>query len=95
MSRSTSTPISTAKRIAGTATLDVQATPGAKEIVLDSKGLEIAAVTDGDGRPLRLHARRKADRSKGAPLTVAARTARRRIRIAYRSARPTPRRCNG
>jgi leukotriene-A4 hydrolase len=41
-----------AKRMAGTATLDVQAAPGAGEIVLDTKGLEIQSVTDGGGRPL-------------------------------------------
>ena len=37
-----------AKRMAGTATLDLQAADGASEIVLDSKGLEIEAVTDAD-----------------------------------------------
>ena len=37
------------KRIGGTATLDIEKKPGAKEIVLDSKGLEIASVTDSEG----------------------------------------------
>jgi leukotriene-A4 hydrolase len=32
--------------MAGTATLDIQAAPGASEIVLDSAGLDIRAVTD-------------------------------------------------
>ena len=41
-----------AKRIGGTATLDVQAKPDAKEIILDDKGLEIEAVTDEAGKPL-------------------------------------------
>ena len=41
-----------AKRFSGTATLDVQAAPGAREIVLDSNGLEIRSVTDGGGRAL-------------------------------------------
>ena len=36
--------------MAGTATLDIQAAQGASEIVLDSKGLEIQAVTDAAGR---------------------------------------------
>ena len=35
-----------ARRMAGTATLDLQAAPGAREIVLDSKGLEIERITD-------------------------------------------------
>ena len=41
-----------AKRMAGTATLDLQAASGAQEIVLDSKGLELQHVTDGEGCPL-------------------------------------------
>ena len=36
-----------AKRVGGTATLDIEAKPGAKEIILDDKGLEI----DVDHRP--------------------------------------------
>ena len=71
------------KRIGGTATLDVQAAPGAREIVLDTKGLEIQAVTDGSGKPL-AHALGKADPILGAPLTVQFGGAQ-RIRIAYRS----------
>src|SRR6218665_655976 len=34
-----------AKRMAGSATLDIQAAAGAQEIVLESKGLEIQAIT--------------------------------------------------
>ena len=41
-----------AKRIGGTATLDIQRKPDAKEIVLDDKGLEIESVADGSGKPL-------------------------------------------
>ena len=44
-----------AKRVSGTAQLSVLAAPGAKEIVLDSKGYEVSRVTDGQ---------------KGAPLTI-------------------------
>jgi len=73
-----------AKRIAGTATLDVQAKPDAKAIVLDSKGLEVRSVTDEGGRPLRF-ALGKADPNLGAPLTVELDGAR-RIRVAYVSA---------
>lgn len=73
-----------AKRIGGTATLDLQAKPDAKEIVLDDKGLEIASVTDSDGKPLPW-AVGASDPEKGAPLTVQLNGAR-RIRIAYKSA---------
>jgi aminopeptidase N len=41
-----------ARRVGGTATLDIEARPDAQEIVLDSKGLEIASVADGSGQPL-------------------------------------------
>ena len=73
-----------AKRIGGTATLDVQAKPDSKSIVLDSKGLEVKSVTDEGGKPLRF-ALGKADPNLGAPLTVELNGAR-RIRIAYASA---------
>ena len=73
-----------AKRIGGTATLDVEAKPDAKTIVLDSKGLEVKSVTDGDGRPLR-YALGKADPNLGAPLPVELGGAK-RIRIDYVSA---------
>jgi aminopeptidase N len=73
-----------AKRVAGTATLDIAARPDAREIVLDSKGLEIAAVTDGAGRtlPWRFGA---ADPILGQPLIVETGAAR-QITIRYRSA---------
>ncbi|HEX8467715.1 MAG TPA: M1 family metallopeptidase [Allosphingosinicella sp.] len=73
-----------AKRMAGTATLDLQAKPDAKAIVLDSKGLEVKSVTDEGGKPLRF-ALGTADPNLGAPLTVELNGAR-RIRIAYASA---------
>jgi aminopeptidase N len=73
-----------AKRIGGTATLDVEAKPDARSIVLDSKGLEVKSVTDEGGKPLRF-AFGKADENLGAPLTVELNGAR-RIRIAYLSA---------
>jgi leukotriene-A4 hydrolase len=72
------------KRIGGTATLDVQAAPGAKEIVLDSKGLEIKAVTGAQGMELP-HALGKADEKIGAPLTVQL-EGEKKIRISYVSA---------
>jgi leukotriene-A4 hydrolase len=72
-----------AKRIGGTATLDLQAKPDSKEIVLDSKGLEIAGVTDADGKALPW-AVGASDPERGAPFTVQLNGAR-KIRIAYKS----------
>ena len=73
-----------AMRFAGTATLDVEAAPGARELVLDSKGLAVRSVTDQAGRPLAF-AFGEPDADKGAPLTVQIGDAR-RIRIDYLSA---------
>jgi aminopeptidase N len=74
-----------ARRIGGTATLDIQAKPDAKEIVLDSKGLEIGSVNNAaDGKPLQW-ALGKADPNLGAPLAIQLQGAR-QIRIAYKSA---------
>ena len=73
-----------ARRMAGTATLDIEAAEGASEIVLDSKGLEIEAVTDPEGRPLQ-YALGQGDERRGQPLTVRLGGAR-RIAIRYRSA---------
>ena len=39
-----------ANALGGTATLDVVAAPGAGELVLDSQGLAVTRVTDGNGR---------------------------------------------
>jgi leukotriene-A4 hydrolase len=72
-----------AKRIGGTATLDIEAAPGAKEIILDDKGLEIQAVTGAAGKPLKWSVG-TADPILGAPLAIALDGAN-RIRIAYRS----------
>ena len=58
-----------AKKVSGTAALDVIAKPGVKQVILDSKGLEIAEVTDSEGKPLKW-ALGATDPSKGAPLTV-------------------------
>ena len=72
-----------AKRMAGTATLDIQAAPGAQEIVLDSKGLEIQQVADADGQPLQWQLG-QGDERRGQPLTVRIGDGR-RIAIRYRS----------
>jgi aminopeptidase N len=74
-----------AKRVGGTATLDLQAQPGAPEILLDTKGLEISAVTDpASGRPLQW-SYGTGNEIMGRPLSVRMGQAR-RIRIAYRAA---------
>lgn len=74
-----------AERVAGTALLDVAARPGAGEIVLDSKGLEILSVADAAGRPL-AWSLGAVDPQRGAPLTVALGDDTRQIAIRYRSA---------
>ncbi|WP_420142137.1 M1 family metallopeptidase [Sphingomonas sp.] len=71
------------KQMRGTATLDILAAPGAKEVVLDDKGLVIDTITDARGNRLNWSVG-KADTYKGAPLTVRIGTAR-RIVIGYRS----------
>jgi aminopeptidase N len=58
-----------AKQVSGTAALDVIAKPGVKQVVLDTKGLKIADVTDASNKPLKWELG-AADPSKGAPLTV-------------------------
>jgi aminopeptidase N len=74
-----------AKRMAGTAVLDIEAAEGAREIILDSKGLEIASVTDGGGAQLQ-HALGAGDEARGQPLTIRIQPTTRQIRIRYRSA---------
>ena len=73
-----------AKRIGGTATLDVQAKPGAKEIILDDKGLEIEAITDEAGQPLPYKVG-ASDPNLGAPLAIQMGD-KRKIVIRYKSA---------
>jgi len=73
-----------ARRMAGTATLDIQAAQGAQEIVLDSKGLEIESITDAEGQALQ-YALGQGDERRGQPLTVRIGGAR-KIAIRYRSA---------
>ena len=72
------------QKMTGTATLDLQAAPGAEAIVLDSKGLVIRDIRDAQGSPL-AWSLGKADPILGAPLTVTLNGAR-RIVIAYDSA---------
>jgi leukotriene-A4 hydrolase len=73
------------RRIGGTATLDVDRRPDAKEIILDNNGLEIVTVTDAAKRPLPWKVG-ATDPNLGAPLAVALRSDTRRIVITYKSA---------
>ena len=73
------------KRIGGTATLDIDRKPDAREIVLDSKGLEVESVTDAEGEPLQFKLG-AADPAKGAPLAIALRPDTKRLVIRYKSA---------
>ena len=75
----------TAKRVGGTATLDIDRKPDAKEIILDDKGLEIEAITDGSGEPLQYKVG-ASDANLGAPLAIALRPDTKRIVIRYKSA---------
>ncbi len=73
-----------AKRLGGTATLDIDAKPGQQTIILDDKGLEIAKIATADGKPLAFKVG-AADANIGAPLEVTIGDAR-KIVITYKSA---------
>ena len=73
-----------AKRMGGTATLDIDAKPGATNIILDDKGLEIEKIATVDGAPLSYKVG-AIDEHLGAPLEIAIGDAR-RIVITYKSA---------
>lgn len=72
------------KRMEGTATLDVETRGQGDEIILDSKGLEIASVTDAQGEPLQ-YGIGAVDANLGAPLTVKLGGAK-QIKVRYKSA---------
>lgn len=78
-----------AKDVVGKATLDVEAAKDAKEVVLDSDGLRVASVTDGEGKQLQWALGEKV-KDKGEPLTIqlpaVTPQGQRRIVIAYKSA---------
>ncbi len=73
------------RRIGGTATLDIDRRPNAREIVLDDRGLEIQSIVDAAGEPLEYKVG-AADPNLGAPLAIALRPDTRRIAIRYLSA---------
>jgi leukotriene-A4 hydrolase len=58
-----------ARQLSGRATLDIQRAPGAARIVLDTRDLDIRAVTDAAGKPL-VHALGDVVPILGRPLTV-------------------------
>ncbi|HEX8452711.1 MAG TPA: M1 family metallopeptidase [Longimicrobium sp.] len=73
-----------AKRLAGTAALDVQAASGARRIVLDTKDLTIQAVTNAAGAPLQWTLG-TADTILGRPLEVTLPQGTRRIVVRYQT----------
>lgn len=74
-----------AKRVGGTATLDIDRKPDAKEIVLDDNGLEIEGITDGAGKALNWKVGAR-DANLGSPLAIALNPDTRRLIIRYKSA---------
>src|SRR4029079_9441115 len=71
-----------ARRLAGTATLDIDRRPDAKEIVLDDAGLEIQSVSDGSKHPLPFKVGVK-DPNLGSPLTIGLQPDTKRLIITY------------
>jgi aminopeptidase N len=71
------------RSVGGTATLDIDRRPDAREIVLDSDGYQVSAVTDAaTGAPLAF-AYGAENEALGRPLTVQLGSGTRKIRIAY------------
>ncbi|HVM36823.1 MAG TPA: M1 family metallopeptidase [Sphingomicrobium sp.] len=73
------------RRVGGTATLDIDRQRQAREIVLDSNGLEISGIEDGEGEPLQWKVGAR-DPNLGAPLAIALGPETRRLVIRYASA---------
>lgn len=74
-----------ARRIGGTATLDLVRKPDARQVVLDDNGLEIRTIKDGSGNVLPFTVGSR-DPNLGAPLAIGLRPDTKRIVISYRSA---------
>jgi aminopeptidase N len=74
-----------AKRIGGTAKLDIERKPDAKEIILDDRGLEIESIADGSGEALTWKVG-ASDPNLGAPLAITLRPDTRQLVIKYKSA---------
>ena len=74
----------TQQTVGGTATLDIDAKPGAREIILDSNGLQIDQITAPDGSALPFEVGQTVE-GKGEPVTVQMGDAR-QITVSYTSA---------
>ena len=73
-----------ARRIGGTATLDIDRKPDAKQIILDDNGLEIESIADASGQPLAFKVGTK-DPDLGSALAIDLKPDTRRITIKYKS----------
>jgi len=73
------------KRIGGTAGLDIDRKPDAKQIILDDKGLVITSIVDGAGQKLDWTVG-SGNKDLGAPLSIALRPDTKKIVIDYQSA---------
>ncbi len=74
-----------ARRVGGTATLDLERRPEARKIILDDNGLEIEGIVDAAHQPLAFKVGPN-DPNLGSPLMVALRPDTKRITITYKSA---------
>lgn len=75
-----------AKTLSGQARLDLDVAKGVSELVLDTRGLAIAAVTDADGKPLAYSFGRE-DKILGQPLKIRITDKTRQVSVRY-STRP-------
>jgi leukotriene-A4 hydrolase len=73
----------TAKRLSGTATLDISRRADAQQIILDTRDLTVRSVTDAAGRPLEFAFGEAGKDPMGRPLHVQLRPDTRRIVVAY------------
>jgi len=74
-----------ARRLGGTATLDIQKRPDAREIILDDRGLEIDKIADQSGKPLPFKVG-AADPNLGSPIAIGLNGDTSRLVITYKSA---------
>ncbi|HEX8568708.1 MAG TPA: aminopeptidase, partial [Caulobacteraceae bacterium] len=75
-----------AKRLIGTAALDIHRRPDAQQIVLDTRDLTVSSVADGAGRPLEFTFGEAGPDPMGRPLHVKLRPDTRRVVVAYETA---------
>jgi aminopeptidase N len=72
------------RTVGGTATLDIDRKPDARVVVLDRKGYDVEAVTDGNGSPL-AYSFGAEDKELGTPFQIELSPDTRRIVVRYRS----------